>query len=65
MELTMADKYALAGLIPALLLLVGVVLGLQFIAPVNVAAYIWAGVLITAAFYTTFLILVNLHHVKK
>jgi hypothetical protein len=65
MKLTKADKYALLGLIPALFILIAVVLGLQFIAPMKKAVYVLAGILVSAAYYITFLMLVNLHHVRK
>ena len=65
MSLTKADKYALGGLIPAACILIAVVLGLQFIVPIQKAAYIWAGILMTAAYYITLLMLVHLHHIKK
>lgn len=65
MNLTKADKYALLGLVPAACILVAVVLGLQFIAPLRKAAYILAGILMTVAYYITLLMLVHLHHVRK
>jgi len=65
MELSRADKYALGGLIPAACILIAVVLGLQFIAPIGKAAYILAGILMTVAYYITLLMLVHLHHIRK